>query len=84
MTCIVIKSFNDLCKTATLVECQDIVLTVFSGHYERELKLRNVVTTKMLLESRFEWVFLLVKVNTTIKQHHLVFKEIDVRFILSR
>ena len=84
MRCIVIKSFYDLCKTATFVECQDIVLTVFQVIMRGKLKLRNVVTTKMLLESRFEWVFLLVKVNTTIKQHHLVFKEIDVRFILSR
>ena len=64
MRCIVIKSFYDLCKTATFVECQDIVLTVFQVIMRGELKLRNVVTTKMLLESRFEWVFLLVKVKT--------------------
>ena len=42
-----------LVKTATFVECQDIVLTVFQVIMRAELKLRNVVTTKMLLESRF-------------------------------
>ena len=73
-----------LVKNCNLCRMSRHCFNSFSGHYERELKLRNVVTTKMLLESRFEWVFLLVKVNTTIKQHHLVFKEIDVRFILSR